>query len=302
MNGLQISGAVVLAVLLSGACSSPDAGGGSVAKSEFTSRYINTICNNIGDCCKSAGYVYDTAGCRSSLTQSWNPSTSGTYQADTGARCLQLITQAVKTCGAIGMETDTVCRSVYVGSKATGEPCNVGECAPVDGADAWCGDPEKTGQKVCQLVRHAKVGDACGLTCNGDGGSCHSVIGAASDVICYRNEGVYCAGNGLCAPLVASGQACGTSFDCVDGAYCETGVCAPKQPRGGDCSSQDACVDGTYCAGGTCAQLKPIGAACAGAEECLGADCSQGVCKNDYVTPALCSGQEPQPAADAGTG
>lgn len=274
---------------LLGGCGGSTRGGGfgPVPKSQFMSRYESVVCDNIGSCCKTAGYKYDAAACKIALgksdTATFLKTTTATYDAQAAGDCLGAIAGLMSSCKGFDNVTIASCQKVFTGTKAAGQPCTTStDCAPVSGADVSC-DSTSTGgggasgsggstgtggsfgssQGVCVVTPRGKKGDGCDATCteSGNSTSCDSMMGGAGgatgagggsstgNASCYTNEGLYCGANGKCDALIPIGQPCPTDSGCVDGAFCDNGTCAAKKAVGSACSTYDTCKDGTYCKG-----------------------------------------------------
>lgn len=313
-----------LVVGLLGGCggSTSGTGSGPVPRSQFASRFASAVCDNIGGCCRKAGYPYDANTCNKAIVASDSklfPTTGVTYNAQAAGKCLDAISAAMASCKGLGDLSATSCEQVFTGNKAAGQSCtNSGECASVANSDVSCSstmtlEPDggmTTTPGVCVVTPRGKQGDRCDSTCtssgNGSGCSSGAISGSgggdaggssATRASCYTNDGLYCGKNGVCDPLIAIGQPCPDYAGCVDGAYCDKGTCRAKLGAGSPCTSSDDCKDGTYCpysgspASRTCQNKKPDGAACQSFQECKN-DCVSGTCTAPGgISPGLCSGK-----------
>lgn len=324
---MRFSLMLVSAVLVGGGLggcggSTSGTGSGPVPKSEFPARFESAVCDNIGSCCKSAGYKYDANSCKNAIASSIGQifsSNNTVYNAAAAGDCLDSVSAAFSSCKGFDSVSAASCQQVFTGTQPAGSPCTSStECKPVADADVYCDRPLGGGgqggsaQGTCTVKPRGNKGDGCDETCteNGNVTSCSSSGGggtggsggapAGGNATCYTNEGLYCDGNHVCAALIPIGQPCVDYSGCVDGAYCESGVCTAKQAAGGPCTYSDACKDGTYCAqatpgaSGTCANKKADGASCTSFDECQGGDCQNGKCTSggsSGISPSMCSGQ-----------
>lgn len=309
---------------LLGGCSGSSSSGGPapVPKSQFKTRFESAVCDNIGGCCKSAGYAYDAAKCKQAIDQSLTgllDSTYTTYDAQAAGTCLDAISTATSSCKGFDV-LDSVCMKTFVGARAPGQPCVApGDCAPVAGVDVSCeytataggggssgsGGSSGNSQGTCVVKPIGKKGDSCDETCITYGGAsaCGPGLGnggsSGGNARCYTDDGLYCGDNGMCDALVPIGQSCAPAGLCVLSAYCNSNyMCVAKGSVGSPCT-QTHCKYGTYCAGidasgnGTCANVKPAGASCSTPEACQSGECQNGKCTSSSygVTAGLCSGQ-----------
>jgi hypothetical protein len=242
-------------------------GGSTVAEGDYVSAYIDALCSGYASCCTTQGHAADVAACRgqveTAIAGAQNPLGGGpntTYDAQAAAVCLGLIRSALAACTQ-GTDPTRVCARVYQGALPAGAACtDDDQCAPSTGGDATC-----NAQGVCEIDVHGRLGYACGGTCTvgPGGGSCGGVgatPGAPPPRTCYTNEGLYCADDDTCQPVIALGQACTGTQTCVDGAYCN-GQCVPRQAGGAACTSADQCLGDCDSATGQCvdfATTRPI--------------------------------------------
>lgn len=298
---------------------------GPVPQSQFPARFESAVCDNIGSCCQSGGYKYDAAGCKSVLDQNFGQlfsSKNTVYSASAAGPCIDSVSAAFASCkGFDGVSADA-CQKVFIGTQPAGGSCTSStECKPVANAEVYCNHPlgaggqAGSGQGTCTVKPRGKKGDGCDETCteNGNVTGCSSSGGGGAgggggappsgNATCYTNDGLYCAGNGVCTELSPIGQACTSYNSCVDGAYCDSNnTCAKKKAAGSSCSSfSNECKDGAYCADpthtgtgtGTCTNKKVDGQACSSFEECQSDDCQNGKCSSGSsggISPAMCSG------------
>lgn len=291
-------------------------GSGPVPESQFETRLVNAVCNNISSCCKSAGYAYDANGCKAGANTKNGTvgSKYATYDAQAAGACIDSVAQAMAACKGLESFSAPACNQIFTGTQAAGQPCdNDLACAtPADAivyCDTWSGGGGGGGQGTCVVEPRGKKGDACVDTCTGSpsdhncssgGGSGGSGGSGGGSAACYSSDGLYCGGDGTCDALIPIGQPCPYDDGCVVGAYCNSGTCAADKTVGSSCSLfSDICVDGAYCAApsgstsGTCEKLKAAGTACTSFDECQSSDCENGKCTAglSIVSPKLCSGQ-----------
>ncbi len=296
-------------------------GSGPVPQSQFPARFESAVCDNIGSCCQSAGYKYDAAGCKSALDQSIGQifsSKNAVYDASAAGPCIDSVSAAFASCKGFDAVSAVPCQKVFTGTQPAGAACTSStECKPVANAEVYCEHPSGaggqagSGQRTCTVKPRGKKGDGCDETCteNGNVTSCGTSSGGggaggsggappSGNATCYTNDGLYCAGNGVCAAMIPIGQPCPDYSGCVDGAYCDSGTCAAKRAAGSSCSSfSNECKDGTYCADpahtgtGTCTNKKADGQACSSFDECQSENCQNGKCSSGGISPSMCSGQ-----------
>ncbi len=171
-----------------GGCGGSSTGGTSsapVTESQFASRFASAVCDNIGGCCKSAGYNYDPAACKSALDTQFSQlfaSKSLVYDAQAAGSCLDAATGAMSSCNGLDAATTQTCQKVFTGTVAEGQPCQSDmECAPVAGAEVYCenftgpasgaGGQSGSSQGTCVVHRRGKSGDGCDMTCTQSGTS-----------------------------------------------------------------------------------------------------------------------------------
>lgn len=274
---------LLLGMLLA-ACNSSSTGsggsGGPIPESQFGARFAAAFCDNIGQCCSSAGYNYDPAGCKAAIAAQVGQGYSGdVYDADIAGQCVEGIAAAARACKNIPSSVFAVCESIYSGTVALGQPCqSQQDCAQDAARDVLCGENSPTGPSLCIASPIVKLGDACATTCG------HGWCGASAGPRCMLADKLYCdPQTRKCAPAIAIGQPC--SFqNCVGTGFCYNGACQTKLPVGSDCSFGVGSIDDV----------------CAGDMACD----KQGKCaepnSGPLASPTLCSGQ--QTAGTGGTG
>lgn len=243
-----------------GACGK-SAGNGAVSQQEWPGKVAALQCESLSACCSQQGFAFDTAGCKSLITEQvqeelddeLRPSVA--YDAEAAGECLASVRVA---CGDFVGDNSSACGRILVGSLSPGEACiSSTQCRPPEQGSAYC-------DGVCVAsgpAPHGKLGQACSFTCQGDDGECSdspSVGGAPPLVACYTREGFYCAfGGGAelpdnCQPLVPVGQPCSGTDLCAEDAFCATGgLCTLLFADGAACDVQEQCQSGT-CRGSVC--------------------------------------------------
>ncbi len=207
------------------------------------------------------------------------------YDAQAAGDCMADIQLTLSSCGNTGVQVP-VCASMCTGTAAPGASCAMNwDCASSDAGTAVCelamGDTSATNS--CKLEVHATVGDSCNQTCaassDGNGTIC-TYLNAPStsvDLECYVSDGLYCAPDAICRPLVGPGGSCTNQTACQAGYYCDltSSTCVPNVAAGAACPRQVECSSNDYCDNNnTCAPKKVAGAACSGT---IG-ECERGRC------------------------
>ncbi|HEX6239802.1 MAG TPA: hypothetical protein VFZ61_02865, partial [Polyangiales bacterium] len=178
-----------------------------------------------------------------------------------------------------------------------------GECADAEGAATRCSE-EQNGEKRCELDGSdgpeglkASAGQACMFSCSfhGDGSySCRSTnFDPAAEVprYCLQQDGLRCAEDGRCGPLLAAGATClGMLDSCELSLRCNGAICASRAALGEACSSSRDCPEDSKCVSSRCVATSAVGAACAPQTPCAGkASCEQGVCRVWDALDDVCS-------------
>ena len=246
--------------------------GGPVPQDQLGARVAAALCAGLEACCQSRVWAFNAAHCEAAARQSaalfvghsgtCPPET--TYDAEAAGECVQQMQSIIASCGDLGTFPPAICDLLCKATQSIGGSCqsNTACVQPATG-QAFC--DFSTGQGVCTLVPRGKLGDACTLTCESE--SC----GAPTTPTCYRDDGLYCAGDSTCHQLVPIGGGCpsGSGVECGDGLSCAGGfTCQPPPPLppiGADCAESLLCDTGAYCnAAGVCEAKKPAGAPCTG--------------------------------------
>jgi hypothetical protein len=265
--------ATVLGATLLGtpACSSGNQGGSSaapVAEAAFPDQGAAALCDGLGTCCRSQGFAFDDAACRSvwrgQLASFAPASTAVVYDANAAGECLSAMRSTLAACSATTVNSDA-CERIHVGTKPAGATCTGSEeCAAPAGGSAYCDDsPSLDGgasPSVCVVdlpLVHGTLDQSCSSTCTVDGSSescggstsSSGVSQPATNVACYTNDGLYCSSTYTCERQSQIGSACSGWLSCVDGAYCDAeGICEAKKADGQACGSStayDECIG--YC-------------------------------------------------------
>lgn len=253
--------------------------GGPVPQDQLGDRVAAALCAGLKECCQSRVWAFNAAHCEAAARQSATSfvGRSGTcppettYDADTAGECVQQMQSIMASCGDLGTFPPAICDLLCKATQPIGGACQSDKaCLQPATGQAFC--DFSTGQGVCTLVPRGKFGDACTLTCTLE--SC----GAPTTPTCYRDDGLYCAGDSTCHQLVPIGDGCPSGVECAKGLSCAGDLTCqlppPPLPIGGDCAESLLCDTGAYCnTAGVCEAQRPAGAPCTGtgtALECRG--------------------------------
>jgi hypothetical protein len=264
------------------------AGCGSKSDAE---KFADSYCAEIAKCCAQAGLSGDGNVCHLLLSQ-------GTYNASAGDACLaEVKSQVAAGTFCSNQDASPTCNAVFTstprtGNKKPGEACEVaGDCAPSNDGKVVCASHYIDGTWVnkCQVQMRGKAGDGpCLGTQDGDvfssSGAGNETDVPASGYICDTADGLRCSSSGTCTALLAVGQACYYSSDCVRSAYCDsTDHCSSRVSAGAACKGQDdECVAGYYCPDTSpraCTSQLSLGAACTSDAMCSSGNCESSTCK-----------------------
>lgn len=254
--------------LIASACGS-SGGSGASGSADLAAKY----CALYAPCCKAVGVPGNGQACRAFFGALPAPDPAVAQQ------CVDDLTALAKDPGFCHFETPqpASCAKAYPqstsgGTKKPGETCTTSsDCAPQASGDATCG-----ASSTCQVRLHATAGDACVGTVDGNLTVTTGDTTGTSLALCFRSDGVFCDGSGVCQPLVAVGGACADYGACADTAFCDSGTCASRAAVGSACTSTDGCVDGAYCdafPSGTCQTKLAEGAPCDLDEQCTTSYC-----------------------------
>ena len=214
-------GALLLAAAGCARTSSPgsSSSSGPVPLNQLDSEYAQAFCTGYGNCCGSKGFAFNLATCIANVQSQINLSaicaSPHVYDAQAAGDCMADIQSTLSSCGNTGVQVP-VCASMCTGTAAPGASCAMNwDCASSDAGTAVCelamGDTSATNS--CKLEVHATVGDSCNQTCaassDGNGTIC-TYLNAPStsvDLECYVSDGLYCAPDAICRPLVGRAAA-----------------------------------------------------------------------------------------------
>jgi hypothetical protein len=274
--------ALTVAVACGGGSSSgtgSPAQGVPVSEQTFASEYPKKACRALSLCCAARNIAYEPATCQ--LFMGASQPEGSTYDAAAAGNCLAEL-DAIQTCDMSEPASASSCDAVYTtgasGTLAPGEACTQdSECIAPAGGSAECDFFDE----VCTTKVRGKQGDLCTHSCEEMGTTGYMCFGSGSsaseyeDVHCFREDGLHCSGEGLCAPLAALGEDCNSDLSCGDGLVCKGSVCSMPTALGESCSTiGNECGDSAYCAEDTkvCVQKKPVGETCSDSfsDECLG--------------------------------
>lgn len=231
------------------------------------------FCEVFRPCCVKAGMNGSQSTCRSLY---------GSLPAGAAAeQCLKDYQEQAKDPAFCQFELPEPesCKSAFPddGGKKPGESCSSSsDC----GGDGTCDKDLDTGKGTCAAFVVVGEGAACVGERNGTSSSWSGDAVNHQITLCDYAAGFHC--DTVCKKRPAIGEACTSSHDCVDGAYCSKSVCAAQLPAGATCSGfSDECNDQTYCVDSskTCEPRRPDGEACDLNDQCLSDYCSDGVCK-----------------------
>lgn len=295
-------------ITAAGCSGSTEGGSGSsaapVPADQFISTFVNTICDNVGQCCQAAGYAYDANGCKTALNTElgaeFNPTMPNIkYDEQAAGNCIDAVKKALPGC----VESDLPdCEAVIQGTLPAGATCTKSaECAEPAGGGAYCEKPDGATQGTCVQEPRGKLGDGCSSTCTekgsstmceGGGGTGGTGGGTSGNASCYTNDGLYC--EGTCKPVIPLDGACEYS-GCVTGAYCAQGKCTALPGPGSSCAQSYECAPGAYCdeTTTTCQAAKQDGQPCQYSGECASDSCNNGTCGPDTLAnQLLCNGSK----------
>lgn len=219
------------------------------------------MCSARKTCCESGGIGWDQAKCEATERQTCQANQAlvkggnRTFDAGQASACVQGTQAAASTCTLSAdnyaqlLALKRTCAAVFPGALAAGAPCDSSaDCRADAGAVGICDAAKK-----CSTRPLTQDGDAC----VGTPGAC--------------DYGFYCdtwsaPGEQTCRALIAAGQACPHSIECVPTSFCDnaTKVCSTLLEAGATCSSNAQCASFTCGIGNLCAPLGPF----VGKKEC----------------------------------
>jgi hypothetical protein len=300
--------AAAAALSIFAACNSSEEGS-PVPIDDLARLMADAICNNIGPCCREAGFAHEPAQCharavmelQSDIDES-RTQPNRAYDAAAARACVDARASAVKACTE-DRATEAACRSVFVGTLQAGQTCSHGsECAP----DLYCETASDGSGMHCAinpLSVHGKLGDSCSANCtpsenggicstNGTGGPGGQVVSGTA--ACFTNEGLYCGITRTCATIPVIGEPCAMStVPCTDDAYCDNGVCAARRTSGPCMQYDTSCAATAYCDPSRlqCVLRKSTGEACTTTIECPNGTICEGTCRaRTLASAAICMG------------
>ena len=252
-------------------------------------KFADSFCGEVVKCCAQASLPSNGNLCHLVMS-------SGSYNSQAGNACLAEMKSEVAAgtfCTTLGSPAcDSVSGGGSSGSKKPGETCNVdGDCAPSSDGKVACASLYVNSAFIheCQVQVPGKVADTpCAGTQDGDTFLWATDVTeiAPRAIVCNTADGVQCK-SGVCAALAAVGASCGSTFECVRSAFCDsgTGKCSLRVVVGNACPSgdDDQCLDGNYCASGTnqCTARGANGAACKTANMCQSSNCPTNTCESN---------------------
>lgn len=266
----------------------PDGEGPSGPSNEaeaFAGSVTAAFCDGLDACCAARSNAFDRSACESGvsglLAQLAPDPEALRFDAAAAEQCLASVRAALPSCAGIDLEP---CNRVYVGTVATGEPCDRdAQCAPVEGSRVYC-------QQVCKAARRAAEGEACARTCRSEtdcgtlpGEPPSNVVNEVSWGECFTEDGLGCVG-GACVRGPRDGACLGGAV-CDRGFECRDGTCTALAAIGQPCTSS-RCVDGSYCsASEVCEAEIANGERCLEEEGCASGNCALDSCGTDSCPP-----------------
>jgi hypothetical protein len=262
-------------------------GGGAVpeqppsAIDDFATRYGEATCDAMPDCCKAAGFAFDTDPCKDAAASHMSQSLylalatlKVHFDQAAAEHCLMVRVDLYRSCMGDGAAEVAACNAVLVGEVPVGSSCaSTLECTAVPGMVVSCvPDAANSTKSRCTAAPPVPVppvgksGDVCSTTCpSAPTAGCTSVAGAPSASACLVTDGLICDGaSRACSAVPQIGEAC-AQF-CASGAYCDaSSQCSAQVALGAPCSTDAECSS-SYCAQGSCHTKTPVSAAlCDGA-------------------------------------
>lgn len=251
-----------LAMLTLG-CSDASDGGGSLSTREFIQAAALAECDDFGDCCAQDEHPFDEQRCRArvrSVLEALADNDAVVYDADAAGGCVRAFRASPGQCETMADEFQS-CGAVFRGTKPLGAPCAAPqECLGFADGDVFCWQPAGSELDVCARVDRPLApvgeGEACGWTCDLDGG-CTS-FGSGLPGTCLISDGLYCAqATDTCTLLVAAGGSCaGETLACPVDTFCDGERCTQLRQLGEACPTRTGCVAGAFCDDGLCTALR----------------------------------------------
>ena len=248
------------------------------AEAKFAADFGDAFCKGLETCCATDGFTFNGPGCQQGIRDLLAAEQStGMHQAfDNSAAqaCLANVRGSVPVCAAIELEP---CERIYVGTLATGQPCDSSDLSPANGCAPVSGAVVACAYGVCRAARRASQGEQCKRTCYASD-QCTQVPGEpafdpatapSSWGDCYVDDGLACVG-GSCIRAPALGSPCLAAQFCDKGAHCVGGTCEAFPSVGAACG---VCAPDQYCSAGVCAQRSALGSSCAEDQACASGRC-----------------------------
>lgn len=264
-------------------CGKSTGGGGSVARADLAPQAAQAFCESFAGCCQQQNVPVDVQACSGKLSADFEESfkeldVKTSYDAAAAGACLAAIRDTVR-CGEPDDDAlEATCNKIFVGHVKPGGACTQREeCEPSAAGRTYCNFDGSSDQGVCAVEQtapapHAKLGDACLTTCEGN--ECDSV--------------------GVPAPGGNNPQPTGFCY-LEDGLFCRVDTCAERLALGAACTGGDICVPGAFCAfeTHTCEAPRADGAACQGDDDCFNGSCEDGVCGPHHPSVEHCQSGSP---------
>jgi hypothetical protein len=294
---------LALAACLVGGCGGSTTTGPPppVSEDALPMALAHAVCDNIGRCCRQAGYAYGTR-CIPNVLASLDLPSHVKFDPRRAGACVADTASLAKNCEvdeAAWLELLAKCSAAFTGTEAPGQPCQSSwDCAAVPGKGVFC-----SANGMCVAVkRRAHAGAACLDTCELDDGSVVRCVDSSGKPptseagACFTNDGLYCSTDTQCARFVGVGYDC-LEAPCAADAYCDpnTHRCEAYVPSGGACSSGQVCSPNGACGFYTHTCEPPLlnGENCTLDSECASGQCTHdaygGVCTSLWATSDLCT-------------
>ena len=235
---------------------------GAMAAAQALADFTAAFCAAARTCCAPVpGADGLLADCETTL-----PSTSMRYAAAVAGTVAPDLTRLPACTAALRQATTTclvpdACQNIWLGTRATGEPCAQSlqalQCR-TDAGDALCfreaGGTPGVFTGTCQPAMRGTVGTPCVASC-GPGITCSQALYTTPSspmAICYTQDGLYCEA-AACAPILATGAPCTSNPQCGTESYCAT-TCTPRKTAGQPCLQDTECsqVNHLYCVNDVC--------------------------------------------------
>jgi len=283
----------------------PGAGTPTAAES-FGSAFAAAYCQ-IGPCCQKEGYAFVPASCEATMKAYIDSAVNEqlahagvAYDAAAAATCIEAYRRVVTACTepSLNDALNRACEGVFYGTVPEGGACTADDaCADIPGASyVQCNEGVCTAERdLVDPTQHAKLGEACYGDCetgNGcsSGGRSVSIM-PTSQAACYKDEGLYCTSQYVCAALPQIGEKC-PDYACARNSYCNGDVCVASTASG-PCPDLDECLEGSSCDYTTrmCIPLKANGSPCNYDAECASDKCDSELCRDwSVASTSTCAG------------